>query len=95
MSETCNILGILGSLRRESYNVYPVNEPEVMITHAADKFDGEGTLTDARTRENIRELLQNLVDWTRRLRDRRDLPFASPGALAMPPSEVGRAPVHA
>jgi chromate reductase len=48
-------------------DVHAVNQPEVMIGNAADKFDGEGRLTDVRTREAIRQLLQNLVDWTQRL----------------------------
>src|SRR5918998_215420 len=29
-------------------NVYALNEPEVMIGHAGEKFDGAGTLTDGR-----------------------------------------------
>ena len=49
-------------------NVYAINQPEVMIGNAAAKFDGEGTLTDGATRESVRQLLQNLVDWTDRLR---------------------------
>jgi len=65
-------------------NVYPINEPEVMIGRAAEKFDGEGTLTDERTREKIRQLLQNLVDWTERLRPpeaRASFSFPSSGAI--------------
>ena len=76
-------------------DVHAVNQPEVMIGNADDKFDGEGRLTDARTREAIRQLLRNLVDWTDRLRGRRDLTFVSPGALGLPQSDVDRAPAHA
>jgi hypothetical protein len=32
-----------------------------------DRFDQEGNLTDVPTREDIIGLLQNLVDWTRRI----------------------------
>ena len=53
-------------------NVHPINEPEVMIGHAAAKFDAEGTLTDGATLERIRQLLQNLVVWTERLRGARE-----------------------
>ena len=49
-------------------NVHVINQPEVMIGHAAGKFDAEGTLTDDATRKVVRQLLQNLVDWTHRLR---------------------------
>jgi chromate reductase, NAD(P)H dehydrogenase (quinone) len=45
-------------------NVYPLNRPEVMIANAADKFDNEGNLTDQKTREKIKELLDALVIWT-------------------------------
>ena len=81
-------------------NVYPINEPEVMIGHAADKFDGSGALTDGATREKIRALLQNLVDWTERLRrpDARasfTFPYESSGAIGLPPSHADGAPAHA
>src|SRR5215213_469599 len=39
-------------------NVFPINEPEVMIGYAASKFDAGGTLTDGRARDLIRQLLQ-------------------------------------
>jgi chromate reductase len=48
-------------------NMYPINQPEVMITNAAPLFDGDGNLTDEDTKNHIRKLLQNLADWTRRL----------------------------
>jgi chromate reductase len=49
-------------------NVFPVNQPEVMISHAPQRFDAEGNLTDETTKEFIRQLLQNLVDLTWRIR---------------------------
>jgi hypothetical protein len=47
--------------------MFPINQPEVLISHAMDRFDQEGNLTDAPTRQRIIRLLQNLVDWTRRI----------------------------
>jgi chromate reductase len=48
-------------------NMFPVNQPEVMIGNASERFDAEGNLTHAATRDFIRQLLQNLVEWTRRI----------------------------
>lgn len=48
-------------------DMHPLNKPEVMIGEAADRFDSDGNLIDERSRELIRDLLQNLVDWTRKL----------------------------
>jgi chromate reductase len=48
-------------------NMFPVNQPEVMIGNAGEKFDEQGNLTDETTKDFIRQLLQNLVDWTRRI----------------------------
>ena len=77
-------------------NVFPINEPEVMIGHAAERFDAQGNLRDEKSKQLIRQLLQNLVDWTQRLRGPRDLRFTSPGAFPLPPSRVDAgAPAHA
>src|SRR5262252_8799960 len=48
-------------------NMFPINQPEVMIGNAAARFDKEGNLTDATTQDFIRQLLQHLVEWTRRI----------------------------
>src|SRR5882724_2597450 len=48
-------------------NMFPINQPEVMIGNAAARFDKEGNLTDETTKDFIRQLLQNLVEWTRRI----------------------------
>jgi chromate reductase len=53
-------------------NVLPINKPEVMIGNAAARFDAAGKLTDETTKNFIRELLRNLVAWTRQLRQRHD-----------------------
>ena len=47
--------------------MYPLNRPEVMVPFAGDKVDQTGRLTDAKTKEKIRELLESLIVWTRRL----------------------------
>ena len=49
-------------------NVLPINQPEVMVGNAAERFDAQGNLTDERTKKNIRQLLQNLAGWTQRIR---------------------------
>jgi enamine deaminase RidA (YjgF/YER057c/UK114 family) len=38
-----------------------------MIGHAADRFDQEGNLKNETMKDSIRQLLQNLVEWTRRI----------------------------
>ncbi len=48
-------------------NMFPLNQPEVMIGHAAERFDQAGNLTDDNTKDHIRLLLTSLVAWTRRL----------------------------
>jgi chromate reductase len=68
-------VGMLGSARaqyhlRQSFvflNMYPVNQPEVLIAHAAQRFNERGELTDETSRELIRKLLAELVAWTKRL----------------------------
>src|SRR6185369_7160390 len=48
-------------------NMFPINQPEVMIGKAQERFDAQGNLTDYATKEFIRQLLENLVEWTRRI----------------------------
>jgi chromate reductase len=48
-------------------NMFPLNQPEVMIGNAAERFDAQGNLTDDTTKDYIRKLLENLVQWTRRI----------------------------
>lgn len=43
-------------------NMFPVNQPEVMIGNAAEQFDAQGNLKDEATKELIRLLLRNLLD---------------------------------
>jgi len=68
--------GKLGGARmqyhlRQSFvflNMYPINRPEFMLANAADYFDEEGNLKDEDTRKRIRDLLNSLADWTRKLK---------------------------
>ncbi len=46
----------------------PINKPEVFITDARTKFDGDGRVTDDETAEFLSELTTSLVDWTRLLK---------------------------
>ena len=68
-------LGTLGTARAQYHlrqvfvflNVHAINQPEVMIANAAQNFDAEGNLTNETTKNLIRQLLANLVGWTRGL----------------------------
>lgn len=51
-------------------NVFAVNQPEVMIGPAADRFDADGHLVDEKARKLIARLLCNLTDLARRLEPR-------------------------
>ena len=48
-------------------NMFPLNQPEVMISNAGERFDAEGNLQDEKAKENIRKLIEALVAWTKRL----------------------------
>ena len=68
-------VGAIGTARAQYHlrqvmvflNMFPINQPEVMIGNAQERFDSQGNLTDKPTKEFIRQLLQNLVEWTRRI----------------------------
>jgi chromate reductase, NAD(P)H dehydrogenase (quinone) len=47
-------------------NVHPVNIPEVIVTQ--NKFDSNGRLTDENTGRLLKQLLENLVIWTKKMR---------------------------
>jgi chromate reductase len=69
-------IGALGTARAQYHlrqvfvflNMFPLNQPEVMIGSAATRFDASGKLTDDTSRGLVRKLLEELVAWTRRLR---------------------------
>ena len=68
-------IGTIGTARAQYHlrqifvflNIFPINQPEVMIGNAAERFDPQGNLTDEKTKEYIRELLQSLAEWTNKL----------------------------
>ena len=49
-------------------NMYVLNQPEVMVPTAQDKFDSASRLTDETTRQKIKDLLEALVAWTEKLK---------------------------
>lgn len=49
-------------------NALILNQPEVMIASAQNKFDAQGKLTDEKTRDFICQLLVSLQKWTLRLK---------------------------
>jgi chromate reductase len=69
-------VGRLGGARaqyhlRQSFvflNMYPINHPEVMLPFAEQNIDENGNLTNEETRKLIRELLEELVRWARKLK---------------------------
>ncbi len=68
-------VGAIGTARAQYHlrqmmvflNMFPINQPEVMIGNAQDRFDSQGNLNDDTTKDLIRQLLQNLVEWSRRI----------------------------
>jgi len=68
-------VGAIGTARAQYHlrqmfvflNMYAVNQPEVMLGNAHQHFDKNGTLTDETAKKLIRQLLQELVNWTRQL----------------------------
>ncbi|HEX3664807.1 MAG TPA: NADPH-dependent FMN reductase [Rhizomicrobium sp.] len=51
-------------------NMFPVNQPEVLIAAADKKFDANGRLTDEITRQIIARQMNVFADWIERLRAR-------------------------
>jgi chromate reductase len=69
-------IGTLGTARaqydlRRSFvflNMFPLNQPEVMVPLVQEKVDSNGKVTDEKTRKKIKELLENLIAWTRKMK---------------------------
>jgi chromate reductase len=70
-------IGMAGSSRAQYHlrqcfvflTCFALNQPEVMVPFAQDKVDQNGRLTDSETRKKIKELLEALVAWTRKLKE--------------------------
>jgi chromate reductase len=68
--------GMLGTARaqyhlRQSFlflNMFPINRPEVFVSFAPEKFDANGNLKDEKAKKLIAELLENLTNWTLKLK---------------------------
>ena len=68
-------VGAIGTARAQYHlrqmfvflNMYAVNQPEVMLANAHKHFDEHGNLTDETAKKLIGQLLQELVNWTRKL----------------------------
>jgi chromate reductase len=71
-------IGSLGGARaqyhlRQSFiflDMHPLNRPEVMMPFAQDNVDANGNVTNEHTRQLIQELLEVLVQWTRKLKNK-------------------------
>jgi len=68
--------GMFGGVRAQyhlrqvfvSLNMHCVKRPEVFVAFANQKIDDKDKVKDEPTREKIRELVESLVAWTRRLK---------------------------
>jgi chromate reductase len=68
-------VGTIGTARAQYHlrqmfvflNMYAVNQPEVMLSNAHKHFDEQVKLTDETAKKLIRQLLEELVNWTKRL----------------------------
>jgi chromate reductase len=68
-------VGMMGTARAQYHlrqifvfaNMHPLNQPEVMVANAAQRFDAHGNLTDENTKEHVRKLLRGLIEWSRLL----------------------------
>jgi chromate reductase, NAD(P)H dehydrogenase (quinone) len=72
-------VGMIGGARAQYHlrqmfvflNMQPVNVPEVIVTFASNKFDSEGNLLDENTKKFLTQLLRNLSNWTKRLKEKK------------------------
>jgi len=69
-------IGMLGTARAQYHlrqtmvflNMLPLNKPEIMVPFVDKKVDQEGRISDETTKKLVKDLLENLIAWTRRLR---------------------------
>lgn len=67
--------GLLGGARAQYHlrqtlvalNMHAINRPEVIVSSVDEKVDESGNITDEKTREKIKKLIQSMADWTRKL----------------------------
>lgn len=68
--------GVIGTARAQQHlrlvcsylNMLVLNQPEVLVGRARDKFDASGRLTDEPTRQFMAKFLQAFVQWVARVR---------------------------
>jgi chromate reductase len=68
-------IGMMGTARAQYHlrqcfvflTCFALNHPEVMVPFVQEKINKDGKLTDQKTIDQIRQLIENLVAWTRRL----------------------------
>lgn len=71
-------MGMLGTVRGQLAtrqvciftNMIPMNKPELFVAKAHEKFDSEGKLTDAETRQKLRAFLLSFAQWVQRVQAR-------------------------
>ncbi len=81
-------MGMIGTARAQYHlrqccvflNMHPLNQPEVMVPFATEKFDDKGNLIDETARKKVSELLVALGNWTLKLKESRPLKESGPGA---------------
>jgi chromate reductase len=69
--------GMIGTARAQYHlrqcfvflNMFPINRPEVMISHVAEKTDQNGTLKDEKTKQLMAQLIKNLIAWTGKIKE--------------------------
>ncbi|MEM4704486.1 MAG: NAD(P)H-dependent oxidoreductase [Candidatus Bathyarchaeia archaeon] len=69
-------IGMLGGARAQYHlrqvfvalDMYPVNDPEVLVSYAHKKIDDQGNVHDKETIERIKHLVEALVEWTAKLK---------------------------
>jgi chromate reductase len=53
-------------LTLQAVEMYAMPKPEFVLPFCRDKFDGEGRLTDEKTRERLAAFMVAFAEWTRR-----------------------------
>jgi hypothetical protein len=48
-------------------NMHPINEPQVLVANAGEKFDANLRLTDRPSRKDLKDTPVALLEWARRL----------------------------
>lgn len=69
-------MGIFGGVRAQYHlrqilvgiNAYVMNQPEIMVGTAQEKFDETGELIDAVTRAKVQEFLAAFAEWVKRFK---------------------------